>query len=261
MPNPTILSILLLSSGIILAQAVRGSTTTPLLQAPITLPIVITKTVSADHSRPGDSVSARTIQSVGLANGTIVPSGTEITGHVVAADPFVFDKTPYARQKQSSLTIRFDSLQLAGIAVPLNVRVRAMADPITSWDARMPNVNDEDMSSPTVTQIGGDQLNPSQSEVVSMEGDVVAYNRRGGVYAHLISNGGCDSSSVEVSVAIYSASACGVYGFTNVAAQEMGSSNHPSMLTLVSTRTDPKIWKNSTALLEVLPDAKTITVH
>ena len=109
-----------------------------------------------------------------------------------------------------------------------------------------------------MTQIGGDQFNPAETPVVNMQGDVVAYNRHGGVYAHLISNDHCDASSVEVSVGIYSASACGLYGFVEVSAEEVGSTARPSTLTLVSTRTSPKIWKNSTALLEVLSDRQAV---
>ncbi len=96
---------------------------------------------------------------------------------------------------------------------PLKVMVRAMADPLTSWGAREPKSSDLD-SLGTVTQIGGDQLVPSQVEVVNMDGDVVAYNRRNGVYAHLIAHRDCDGSDNEVSVGIYSPSACGLYGFT-----------------------------------------------
>jgi len=255
--NRTALPILFLSCGIALAQPGTNTAGTPILQAPTTLPISFANTVSADHSHTGDPVVARTFQTVRLANGTVVPSGTKVMGHVIAANPFVFDKTPYAQQKQSSLSIHFDSLQLGGQTVPLNITVRAMADPITSWEARTPNGND-DSAFPAMTQIGGDQFNPAETPVVNMQGDVVAYNRHGGVYAHLISNDRCDASSVEVSVGIYSASACGLYGFVEVSAEEVGSTARPSTLTLVSTRTSPKIWKNSTALLEVLSDRQAV---
>jgi hypothetical protein len=89
--------------------------------------------------------------------------------------------------------------------------------------------------------------------VTNEDGDVVAYSRHGGVYAHLIASAGCDGSDVEVSVGIYSASACGLYGFDRTSAEETGSLAQPSTLTLVSTHGSPKIWKDSTALLEVLP--------
>lgn len=255
--RPSAVIVLMISSSIALAQGGGITKSIPEVNSPTTLPIVFTASVSADHAHVADPVFAKTTQVVRLANSFVIPAGTKVSGHVIAANAFVYDKTPYAVQKQSILSVQFDSIQIAGVAVPINVTVRAMADPITSWDAREPKSTDLD-SLGTVTQIGGDQLVPSQAEVVSRQGDVVAYNRGGGVYAHLIANRDCDSSSVEVSVGIYSASACGLYGFADIAAQEMGSTSQPSKLTLVSARVSPKIWKHSTALLEVLPAQQTI---
>lgn len=256
MSNRMAIAALLLSSAAAWAQPANAKATGDILNAPVTLPIVFTKTVAAD-SPVGEPVSAKTSQVVHLPNGAVIPAGARITGHVVAANAFAYDKTPYAHQKASTLSIHFDSIEVGGTTVPLLVTVRAIADPLTSWDARKPQATDMDPLG-TVTQIGGDQLVPSQSEVVNMDGDVIAYNRHGGVYAHLIANRDCDSSSVEVSVGIYSASACGLYGFTSVSATERGSSSNPSTLTLVSSRTSPKLWKSSTALLEVLPTQQAI---
>ena len=245
------LFVVLLSSSFALPQTAKAASA-PLLPPQATLPIVFTKTVSADRSKAGDVFYAKTTQVAKLATGEIIPTGTEIIGHVAAASPFIYDKTPYAKQKESVLAIHFDAVRVAGHDVPLNVTVRAMADPLTSSDARKPKSSDLD-SLGTMTQIGGDQLIPSQGEVVDQSGDVVAYNRRNGIYAHLIAHAGCDGSSTEVSVGIYSASACGLYGFTGVNAREIGSLSSPSTLSLVSTHTSPKVWRNSTALLEVLP--------
>lgn len=214
---------------------------------------MFTKTISADRTKAGDVVYAKTTQVAQLENGETIPAGTQVIGHVTAAAGFVYDKTPYAKQKESVLAIRFDSVRVAGQNLALRVTVRAIADPLTSWGAREPKSTDLDPLG-TVTQIGGDQLVPSQNEVVDPNGDVVAYNRRNGVYAHLIARAECDGSSTEVSVGIYSASACGLYGFADVSARELGSVSSPSTLSLVSTHTSPKIWRNSTALLEVLPE-------
>lgn len=243
-----ILSALALMSSAALAQTAATSS----LAAPTTLPITFIQSVAANHAKPGDIVQAKTIQRVELPGGKIIPSGSRITGHVVIAGGFSYDKMPYARQQPSTLSVRFDSVQFQGESLPLNVTVRAIASPIASWDAQKPQASDMD-SLGTLTQVGGDQLVPSQAEVRNMDGDVVAYNKRGGVYAHLIANGGCDGSSVEVAVALYSASACGAYGFGNVSVNERGSASNPSTLTLVSTHGSPKLWKNTTALLEVLP--------
>jgi hypothetical protein len=243
--------ILVLSSLLLLSPlAVRAQSAS--LDASTTLPITFTRSVDASHARVGDVVEAKTFQKVRLSDGSALPSGARITGHVVDAQGFAFDKTPYAKQSASHLSIRFDSVQNGAIVIPLNVSVRAIADPITSEDAYAPLSNDLDSRS-TRTLIGGDQLYASQDGIENSDGDVVAYNRRDGVYAHLIPNGKCDGGSVEVSMGIYSASACGVYGFTGMRATETGTDAQPSTLTFVSARRTAEVPKHSTALLEVLP--------
>lgn len=227
------------------------------LDAPTTLPIVFTKTIGANSARAGDLVSAKTTQVVRLADGTVIPRGAEITGHVIAADPFIYDTTPYAHQKQSVLSMHFDSIEIGHTAVPLEVTVRALADPLTSTEAHTPINHDIDPSGATI-QVGGDQRYPWNAPVVDRDGDVVAYSRHDGVYAHLIANGSCDGGSVEVSVGIFSASACGLYGFYRTSAAAVGSVAHPSTLALVSTHDSPKLWKYSTALLEVLPNRQSV---
>lgn len=250
MTNLKLLAGLIVMTSAVSAQNVRPGTI--VVNAPTTFTIVFTNSISAKNAHAGEPVTARTTQIVRLSDGQIIQKGTKINGHVIAAKPFVYDTTPYARQQASVLSIRFDSIEIQRQTAPLDVTVRAMASPIASEDARTPINHDIDPSGATV-QIGGDQRYPWNAPVKDDDGDVVAYSRRGGVYAHLIANGTCDGSSVEVSVGIYSASACGLYGFDQTSAEEVGSAAHPSTLTLVSAHQSPKIWKNSTALLEVLP--------
>jgi hypothetical protein len=221
-----------------------------------TVPIQFERSVDSNHARTGDVVAARTTQQVHLANGQILPAGAHVTGHVLSANAFTFDKTPYAKQQSSILTIRFDSIDSQGGTLPLRVYVRAMADPLTVWDAERPKATDMDPLS-TTTQIGGDQVTPSQSEIISQDGDTVGYNRRGGVYAHLISAVGngpasCDASDTEQSMGHFSASACGLYGYTDVTMLEAGKSGSASTLTLSARRRSAKIWARSEALLEVV---------
>lgn len=260
MAKTKFLAALMVVSSTAFAQTVPSRTSAVVLDAPTTFPIEFTNNIAAQNAHPSDPVTARTTQVVRLEDGTAIPKGAKITGHVVAANPFVYDTTPYAQQKASVLSIHFDSIEIDHQAVPLSVTMRAMADPITSEDARTPINHDIDPSGAT-TQIGGDQRYPWNAPVTNEDGNVVAYSRHGGVYAHLIASGRCDGSSVEVSVGIYSASACGLYGFERTSAEEVGSLAHPSTLTLVSTHFSPKIWKYSTALLEVLPHQQTVAAR
>jgi hypothetical protein len=239
-------------SSLLLLSPLVARAETPSLAASTTLPITFTRSIDAGHAKAGDVVEAKTFQRVKLANGDVMPSGARVTGHVLKAAGYSFDKTPYAKQVASRLSIHFDTVQSGSMTIPLNVTVRAIADSIASVNAYAPLSNDLD-SRNTRTLIGGDQLYASQDGIENMDGDVVAYNHRDGVYAHLILNGRCDGGSVEVSMGIYSASACGVYGFTGMRAIESGSASAPSTLTFVSARRTAEVPKNATALLEVLP--------
>jgi hypothetical protein len=234
------------------AAVAQGGDNAVQLPPQTTLPITFTSTISAKGAHSGDPVFAKTIQAVTLPSGVTLPFGSKVIGHVAEASAFAYDKTPYAKQKSSSLTIHFDAVEASGVKVPLNVTVRALADVFATTAAEEPQASDMDPLG-TLTLVGGEYLIPSQREVRNMDGDVVAYNRHGGVYAHLISNGHCDGNSTEVSMGIFAATACGLYGYTDVSATEFGSQGNPSTLTLTSSRTSPAIWKHSTALLEVLP--------
>jgi hypothetical protein len=242
----------LIASPFAIAQGAHAASPVSELPAKTTLPIVFTRTISAKHAKAGDTVVARTIQAVHLPGGSILPAGTKIVGHVTSAIPFSFDSAPYVHQRPSELVIEFQTAQLNSTELPLHVTLRAMAGPIAANTASEPQSSDMDPLG-TLTQIGGDLLVPSQKEVVNQQGDTVAYNRRDGVYAHLIANGSCDASDNEVSVALFSPTACGLYGFGDVSAQAMGSVDKPSQVTLVSTHGSPEIWKHTVALLEVLP--------
>lgn len=261
MLNSSFFLVSIFTASSMLAQATnppRAESLTP----QTTLPIVFTRTISAKHAHSGDPVYAKTTQVVKLQDGTIIKAGSQIVGSVVEAKPLAFDKTPYAQPHESILAIRFSEVLVGTEHLPLKVYVRAIADPLATQAARKPLPNDDTLD--TVEQVGGDQLRPSQTEVVNKNNDVVAYNRRDGVYAHLIAHTGnspasCDASSIEESVDIFSASACGLYGFVGSSATEVGSTSNPSTFSIVSIRHSPKIWQHSTALLEVLPQSTLAT--
>jgi hypothetical protein len=258
------ISLLVLLSATTLFAQTHPAHGSSLLAPQTTLPITFTKSISADHSRPGDTVIAKTTQPIKLANGRKVGAGALVTGHVISANAFGFDKTPYAKQKASTLEVQFDALVVHGEKLPLRVYVRAMAGPFTSWDAQKPQASDMDPLG-TLTQVGGDQLTPSQKEILNRDGDIVGYNKHGGAFAHLIANSGrgaqCDGTDTEQPVFIFSASACGLYGFANLSSTSLGSESDPSHLSFSSTHGSPKIWRSSTALLEVLPDSNVASIQ
>jgi hypothetical protein len=236
-----------------------GQTKVALLTPGTTLPIRFDRSVDSGHVHAGDLIDAKTTQQVRLADGKLLPAGTQVTGHVLEATPFSFDRTPYAKQAASTLTLHFDSVLSKSGPLSLNVYVRAMADPLAVWEAQRPKATDLDPLS-TTTQIGGDQVTPSQTEVQSQHGETVGYKRGDGVYAHLVSassrgNGGCDASETEQAMGLFSAAACGLYGYTDVSLVSSGNNGNGSTLTLVSQRHSVKIWAKTAALLEVIVPA------
>jgi hypothetical protein len=241
------------AASVLPAQSHVAAGTSAQLPPHATLPIAFTETVSASHAEPGDLIQARTTHAVHLMDGRNVPAGSLVTGHVLAARAFVYDKTLYAKQVPGALEIQIDSLHTQGLTIPLHVSLRAMADPLTSWQAQEPRSTDLDSLS-TTTQVGGDLLTPSQKEIVNRNGDVVGYNKKGGEFAHLIANSrgslSCDGGDTEQPVSRFSASACGLYGFRGVTLTDVDSSH----IGLASTHSNPQIWKNTTALLETMLD-------
>lgn len=248
--------LVLISTALCFAQT--GSPAAATLAPQTTLPIMFTKTVTAKGAKPGDLVEAKTTQLVRLANGQQIPQGARVLGHVAAAQPFVFDKTPYARQTQAVLSIQFDTLVTRDEKIPLHVYVRAIADYFATEDAARPQASDVDPDHST-TQVGGDIVTPSQKEIISSDGDIVGYNKRGGNFAHLIANTGpggahCDATDTEQPVSIFSASACGAYGFVRMTLTSTGFGSRASELSFSSDHRTPEIDRYSAALLEVVPD-------
>jgi hypothetical protein len=262
MLNPRIVLALAVVSSTALAAQTRTSNHASLASQTV-LPISFSMSVSADHSKPGDLVLAKTTQVVKLSDGSEVRPGAIVTGRILAVTPFAYDKTPYAKQKESVLEIKFETLSLHSETIPLRVYVRAIADPVTSSEARE-STGFEGVPT-TWRQVGGDQLTPSENEIRSSDGDVVGYNKRGGAFAHLIANNAgavrCDGSDSEQPVSVFSASACGMYGFGSTSLASVGTLSDPSHMSITSTHRSPKIWKNSTALLEVLPDSPLASVQ
>src|SRR6185437_16838929 len=120
------------------------------------IPVRFQRSIDAAKANPGEVVIAKTIQVVTLANGRSLPKGSTLIGHVVVAQPFHFDSTPYARQKPSELSIHFDKLQAGDAQLPLNLAVRAIANANESRDAAYPHSYDDTDHVEMMKLVGGE---------------------------------------------------------------------------------------------------------
>jgi hypothetical protein len=243
--------------GLLLSAPCATSAVQTTVPTGTALPVRFVRTVDAKKARPGDRVTAKTLQIVILAGGQRLPKGTLLVGHVVDAQPYHFDPEPYAHQKASSISIHFYQIVNGDLTLPVNLSVRALAGAFESQWAPRPHYQDETDGAGTMILIGGDEFSPFDKTVRDDSGDVIAYNRKAGLFARLLpsddpnsnSHLNCSSTSTEQSVAIFSPNACGLYGFEGVSMPHAGRSGSGTF-TLTSRGGSIKLYAGSTALLQ-----------
>jgi hypothetical protein len=222
------------------------------------IPVRFDQFVDASKAKAGDTLTAETLQIIVLPGGETIAKGTKIIGHIVAAEPFHFDSTPYAHQKPSLIAIHFDKLLKGNTVIPVNLSVRAIASTIDSAEAARPHYLDETDRVGTITLIGGTEFTPVDKMIQSDDGDAIGYNRKQGVFAKLTSSGNsgeglafhCAGTDSEQSVAIYSPDACGAYGFAGDYLADNGQDGSGTFTLAVRGRSE-KLYAGSTALLQV----------
>ena len=239
------LSLLALLGSVAMVPASRAIT----LPAQTTIPVIFTHTENSAKAKAGDVVTAKTMQVVVLPNGEQLPKGSMVTGHIVEARPFKFDDTPYAVQQASYLSIKIDQVGKDGTG-PVVTTVRALADPISVEEALTPHGMDETDYPGTVTLIGGAHYSPVDKHVTyGTDDDIVAYNKKQGVFAHLLPAGAsCPGTQTEQAVGVFSPDACGLYGFGSVHLSEDTASG---TFRLASTHRTVVLYAGSAALLQV----------
>jgi hypothetical protein len=109
--------------------------------------------------------------------------------------------------------------------------------------------------------IGGDSYRADETPITTQGGDIVGYNRKDGVFARLLdseyssrySHFQCEGSGeTEQAVAIFSPSACGLYGFQDVYMADDGLGKEVGTFRLESRRHTVKLYAQSTALLQII---------
>ena len=184
------LSFLALLGSVAMVPASRAVT----LPAQTTIPVMFTHTENAAKAKAGDVVTAKTMQVVVLPNGDQLPKGSMVTGHIVEVRPFKFDDTPYTAQQASYLSIKIDQVVNKSGPTAVVASVRALADPISAEEALTPHGIDETDHPGTVTLIGGAHYSPIDKHVTyGVDDDIVAYNKKQGVFAHLLP-GRCEAA-------------------------------------------------------------------
>jgi len=90
----------------------------------------IEKTIDSKKAKAGDPVAAKTVAATKLSDGTDVPSGSILTGHID-------NVTPSENKGDSTLTVTFDKLQIKnGKEIPVKATVVSVASTAPADDGK-----------------------------------------------------------------------------------------------------------------------------
>jgi len=217
------------------------------------LPAQLDRTLSVEDARVGDAIKVRIMQEVPLPNREKIAFRSVVKGSVlkVARDE---------DEKGLELTVRFDVVSHRGQNVSVATSLRAIASYIAVRDAQKP-VGAYDEALPrwaNTVQIGGDIRYGDGSSVRNRWNETVGKAVLGGVLVHAKGNPavGCEGPSGvdERSQALwlFSADACGVYGFKDVQLVHNGQSEPVGEITLHFKKANTKLRAGTGMLLSVV---------
>jgi hypothetical protein len=110
-----------------------GQNATPTAIGHGAFPVKVTKTLDSSKLKEGDAVEVETAGSFKLPDGTLVPKGSKLTGHITTA------KARSKGDSQSQLTVAFDKLNVAnGKQLAVKGVVQAVFPPPDEVDPGVP---------------------------------------------------------------------------------------------------------------------------
>jgi hypothetical protein len=221
------------------------------LQAGVTLPVQMGRTLRAGKVRMGTVFQVKTMQRVPVSADTYLKQGATVRGEVVASD--AGDGTA---AHPATLTIRFTQLSYRGRTVPLETRAVAMANLMAVDDTFLPATGSTDRgnsnsASWTTRQVGGDEVVRSGwvGPVVGIGLRTVGQADYYGVYSLPAKLQGADGVMVPRAMGVFSTTAKGLYGYDEGARLESSD----GLITITNARGQAVIRAGDNLLLEVLP--------
>jgi chitodextrinase len=185
------------------------------LQAGVTLPVAVGRTLRAGKVKPGTVFLVKTTQRIPVSEDAYLNRGATVRGEVVTSE--AGDGTAAHPAK---LTIRFTQLTYRGQTVPLETRAVAMANLMYVDGTFLPLMGGADRgnsseASWTTAQVGGEQVVRSGwiGPVVGRGLMTVGRADYYGVYSLPTPLHGPDSMMVPRAMGVFSTTAKGLYGY------------------------------------------------
>jgi len=208
--------------------------------------------ISSNSAKAGDKIKANLAQDVRLPDGSTIHGGTRVLGEIV-------DVTNASAGRGATLTIKFNALVRHGKSTNIRTHLRAMASMMEVAEAQIP------ISGPgesdvydwlTTQQVGGDSVYGKQGPVVG-KSETVGESTYQGVFVRVLASadGRCRGSVAgndhPQAVWVFSADACGLYGFGDLEIRHAGRTEPLGEIVLESKRGPVKIRSGSGALLRI----------
>jgi hypothetical protein len=216
---------------------------------PIRLP-----SISSAKLKKGDTIRCRLAQDVPLPGAGKIHEGATILATVLST-------TPAAPATPATLAIKFDTLVQHGKSTPIQTDLRAMASMLEVQQAQIPTTGagESDVYDWLSTQqVGGDVVYGKGGLVVAAHDKTVGTSDYGnGVLVQVLANaqGGCRGALAgddrPQALWVFSAAACGLYGFPDLKIRHAGRTTPFGEIVLESTKGPVRIRSGSGALLRV----------
>jgi hypothetical protein len=219
------------------------------------LPVRLNTSLSSTKSKPRQVISGRIMQDVPLPNRLKIREGSVLEGHVVEVVPGNSTVGP-------RISIQFDKLRSSHETIPITTSLRAVAGPMEVAAAQIPQsgVGEGDVYNwLTTTQIGGDVKYGVGGPVTTQENasQVVGSGVDGGVLSRVSAKegtkcrGAIDGNESPQTLWVFSADACGTYGFEHIHIAHAGRTDPTGVIVLVSASSNFKVLAGAGMLLRV----------
>ncbi len=241
----------LLSGLLALATGSFGQNAIP---AGTILPLQLDTSLNSAKSKPGQLVTARLMQDVPLPSGERIRAGSKAIGHVL-------DVVEAKDGSGAKLSLQFDTLEVSKRRIPITTNLRALGSMMEVEDAQIPKTG-PDRGTPqdawTTDQIGGDVVyrggGPVANGLQVVGTPTAAPN---GVLVRIASKpgskcrGDLGDTDQPQALWVFSAAACGTYGFRDLAIVHAGRSHPVGQITLASEKRNFDVRGGSGLLLRV----------
>ncbi len=187
------------------------------------IPVMLNTSLNAGKDGAGKNIEGKVMQDVPTPLGFTISKGSRISGQVVSAGK--------SGDADSTLVLKFDSIQDHGRTIPLATAVLAVASMQSVAQAQAPinsNPDTQSASQWVTRQVGGDVVNRGQNKVGTANGLAGTWLEGSSVIIKLTPNAdaGCPGGpgyGRPQAVWIFSSSACGTYDLGNARIASSGA--------------------------------------